>query len=270
MSADAAASGMDPRALVQAPLAWLGERVTALLAYVGEIVMLAHETVKHILRGEVTRRETFAQMAQIGIGGLPIVFVTVGFAGLVFGVYTVDQFKAFGARNAIGLVVAISMTREVAPVLAATVMAARSGSAIAAEISTMKITEQLDALRALATDPIAYLAVPRYIALVFMLPLLALVGMVVGTLGAGLIANVQGIGWSEYFSLVPQQLSFDYVLNGCIKAMIFGALIAVSSLRQGFRCGFGSEAVGRATTEAVVLNILWIHAANLLLAVATG
>ncbi|NUQ00540.1 MAG: ABC transporter permease, partial [Armatimonadetes bacterium] len=244
-------------------------QVTSLIAYVGELVLLANRTVQHILRGEVTRREAFQQMAVIGVGSLGLVTITVGFSGMVFGVYGVQQFKAFGASNLLGAVTAMSMTREVGPVLTATVVAARSGSAIAAELATMKNTEQLDALRALATDPIEYLAVPRYIALVLMLPLLALVAMAAGTWGGGLVAYFNGITWREYFGQIPERVPLDFVVNGCIKAMIFGALIAVSSLRQGFRAGLGSESVGRATTEAVVLNIIWIHFANLLLAMVT-
>lgn len=247
----------------------VGSSALGLLHYVGELVMLANRTVSHILRGEVTRKECFDQMAAIGAAGVPLVAVTVAFSGMVFGVYSVQQFEQFGASNMIGLVVAMSMTREVAPVLAATIVAARSGSAIAAEVATMKITEQLDALRALATDPIEYLAVPRYIALVLTLPGLALIGMVTGIYGAGLVAYLQGITWREYFALVPERLPPDFVINGCIKAMIFGALIAISSLRQGFACGYGSEAVGKTTTRAVVYNIIWIHLANLLIAMVT-
>ncbi len=247
----------------------IGHMAMGLLQYVGELVMLANRTVSHILRGEVTRREALEQMAAIGAGGIPLVAVTVAFSGMVFGIYSVQQFEQFGASNMIGLVVAMSMTREVAPVLAATVVAARSGSAIAAELATMKITEQIDALRALATDPVEYLAVPRYIALVLTLPGLALIGMITGIYGAGLVAYLQGITWREYFAMVPDRLPPDFVVNGCIKAMIFGALIAISSLRQGFACGYGSEAVGKTTTKAVVYNIIWIHLANLLIALVT-
>lgn len=254
---------------LQAAARLVGARVLGLLHYLGELMMLASHIVTHILRGEVTRRESFDQMSAVGVGGIPLVSVTVAFSGAVFGVYSVLQFKQFGASNMIGLVVAMTMTRELAPVLAATVIAARTGSAIAAEIATMKITEQLDALRALATDPVEYLAVPRYIALVLTLPGLALIGMVCGTYGAGVVAWLNGITWREYFSMVPDRLPIDFVINGCIKAMIFGALIAISSLRQGFVCGYGSESVGKTTTQAVVYNIIWIHLANLLIALLT-
>ncbi len=247
----------------------LGGAVTGLLAYVGEVMLLAHRTVTWVLRGEVTRRETFEQMAAVGVGGLPLVTVTVCFSGLVFGVYAVDQFKRIGASNLLGLLTAESMCREVAPVLAATVVAARSGSAIAAELATMKITEQIDALRALATDPVQHLAVPRYLALVAMLPMLALIGMVSGVAGAGVVSLLSGLSWGEFYDMIPQRLSLDTVVNGCIKSTVFGALIACSSLREGFACGYGSEAVGRATTVAVVRNIIWIHFANLMIATCT-
>ena len=246
-----------------------GGRVVDLLAYVGETMSLGHRIIQHIFRGEVTRQGCFEQMALIGVGSLPLVLLTVSFSGMVFGVYAADQFKAFGATNMIGAITAMSMCREVAPVLAATVVAARSGSAIGAELATMKITEQIDALRALATDPVAYLAVPRYVALVLMLPMLALVGMVSGTLGSALVCYTRGISWPVFYTMIPSRLPLDHVVNGCIKAAVFGGLMAMASLRQGFRCGYGSEAVGRTTTQAVVYCIIWIHAANLVLAALT-
>ena len=248
----------------------VGRALRSLVAYLGEFFLLGHAIVMHVLRGEVTRRELFEQMWRCGVAGLPLVAVTVGFSGLVFGVYTVAQFKQFGATEFIGGVVGISMAREVAPVLTATVMAARTGSSIAAEVSTMKITEQIDALRALATDPIEYLAVPRYVALVLTLPLLALVGMATGTLGAASLATLQGVPLRQFFDSLQQMLPMDYVVTGCTKAMVFGALMAIASLRQGLRCGHGSAAVGQATTQAVVLCVLWIHLANLLLAIAAS
>lgn len=253
------------RLLWSTVLGWL----KAAVSYIGEVFLLANQTVQHILRGEVTRRESFEQMLYIGVGGLPVVTVTVCFAGMVFGLYSVEQFKKFGATEVLGTIVSMSMTREIAPVLAATVVAARSGSAIAAEVATMKITEQIDALRALATSPVEFLAVPRYIALVVMLPLMVIVADLAGVWGAGQVASLQGISWQTYLSAIKDRLPLDFVYAGCVKAMIFGALIAISSLRQGYKCGYGSEAVGRTTTQAVVLNIIWIHTANLLLAVLT-
>lgn len=242
------------------------DRLLRGLSYLGDFVLLMNQTVQHLLRGEVTRRETFAQLAAMGVGSLPLVVVTVAFSGMVFGVYAVAQFRQMGATDLIGALVAMSMSREVAPVLAATVVAARCGSAIAAEVGTMKITEQLDALRSLATDPVEYLAVPRYIGLVLMLPLLTFVAMLAGIWGAGVMGSLQAVPWSQYIASVWDRLPLEFVLIGVIKGMVFGALIAVSSYRQGVRAGFGSESVGRATTQAVVNNILWIHAANLLLA----
>lgn len=257
-----ALAGRAPRAVSGA--------LRALLAYLGEFFLLGNTIVLHVLRGEVTRRELFEQMWRCGVAGLPLVAVTVGFSGLVFGVYTVAQFKQFGATEFIGGIVGISMAREVAPVLTATVMAARTGSSIAAEIGTMKVTEQLDALRALATDPVEYLAVPRYVALVITMPLLALVGMATGTLGSALMATTQGVPLRQFADSLQQMLPMDHLVTGCTKAMVFGALIAIASLRQGLRCGLGSAAVGQATTQAVVLCVLWIHLANLLLAIAAS
>ena len=246
-----------------------GRAVCTVLAYVGETVLLVRQVLGHVLRGEVTRGEAFEQMCRIGVAGLPLVVVTCGFSGLVFGVYTVAQFQRFGARELIGAVIGMSMSREVAPVLAATVVAARSGSAIAAEVATMKVTEQLDALRALATDPVEYLAVPRYVALVIMLPMLTLVGMFSGTFGALVFAVAQGVTFDQFYKSLVKNVPLDFVWTGCLKGVVFGALIAIASIRQGLRCGYGAEAVGRTTTQAVVLDIIWIHTANLVLAMLT-
>ncbi|MBI2300383.1 MAG: ABC transporter permease [Armatimonadetes bacterium] len=258
-----------PPAVVRAA-GTVGWAVTAAMSYLGDVFLLGRQTVWHILRGEVTRREAFAAMLMCGVKGVPLVAITVCFSGMVFAVYGVAQFKRLGTTEVLGAIVAMSMLREVAPVLAATVVAARSGSAIAAEVSTMQITEQVEALRSLATSPVEFLAVPRYVALVLMLPLLTLVGDVAGVYGAGAACVVQGVSWRTFFNSIQQGVGLDFLVMGCVKAIIFGALIAVSSLRQGFRCGYGSAAVGRATTQAVVLNICWIHLANLLLAVATN
>lgn len=256
--------------MTRAGLAGLGRGVLVLLGYLGEIAALAHQVVAHILRGELDRRELFSQMMRCGLRAAPLVMVTVGFSGLVFGVYAVAQFQLFGLADWIGGVVGQSMTRELAPTLAATVVAARSGSAIAAEVATMKVTEQLDALRAMATDPVEYLAVPRYVALVVMLPLVTMLGILTGTAGSAAMAVVRGVPIYTFLDSFQASTPFDYLINGLIKAGIFGGIIAIVSVRQGLRCGYGAEAVGRATTLAVVLCVLLIHTANLLVAIITS
>lgn len=251
---------------LQALLGEVGRLTLVAVGYVGEFVSLNFRIVMHVIRGEVTRRELFDQMWLCGVRGLPIVLLTVGAVGLVVGVYMVPMFVMFGASGFIGGVTTKAMLREAGPILGATVIAARSGSAIAAEIGTMRVTEQLDALRALATDPVEYLATPRYIALALMVPLLVLCGILAGLLGAALIAGLEGVTIRQFVESMGNLVKVDDLVTGLTKCVVFGELIAVASLHQGFRTGHGSEAVGRATTQSVVLCVLWIHLTNLALA----
>ncbi|HIE52001.1 MAG TPA: ABC transporter permease, partial [Armatimonadetes bacterium] len=164
----------------------------------------------------------------------------------------------------------LSIVRELGPVLTAIVVAARSGSAIAAEIGTMKVTEQLDALRALATDPIEYLVVPRYLASLITLPLLTIMADVCGTMGGFVVAVGAGVSREIYLKSVLRLVKADHLLTGLVKAVVFGTLISIVGCQQGFRTGQGAAAVGRATTNSVVLCVVLVHIADYFLALIFG
>ncbi len=165
-----------------------------------------------------------------------------------------------------GWLVAETMCRELAPVLITFVVAARAGSAMTAELGTMKVTEQIDALRAMATDPVNYLVLPRYVACIVMVPLLVFVGDAVGVTGGYLMALFSpNINHAMYFASIPGNLETWTLLAGIVKSVFFGLIIALVACHQGLNCKMASEEVARATTRSVVYSIMLIYAANLLL-----
>jgi len=194
--------------------------------------------------------------------------VTMLFSGMVFSYHVADQAMLLGAGGYVGWAVAETKARELGPALTAIVVAARAGSAMAAELGTMKVTEQIDALRTMATDPVQYLVVPRYIAGMVMVPILALIGDTVGVLGGFVMANATiGMTANSYFGSIPGNLELWTVAAGVIKGIFFGIIIATIGCHQGLYTERASEEVGRATTRSVVYCIMLIYAANLALTV---
>lgn len=228
------------------------------LQYVGEVSSLFAQTLRALFRTE----DPLPHMVSIGINTMPIALLTIAFSGMVLALYTAQQMQEYGLGSFVGGLVAVTMTREMAPVLAAVVLAARAGSAIAAELGTMKVTEQIDALRSMATSPLRYLVVPRFIACVSMLPLLALFGMVVGTFGGYIVATTVGIAHAAYLDSVRQFVSMGDVVNGMIKTIVFGTIIAMVACHQGLNTKGGASGVGTATTRSVVLCIIFVFAAD--------
>jgi phospholipid/cholesterol/gamma-HCH transport system permease protein len=228
------------------------------LSYIGEVAILCGQVFRSILKPGAV----FEAMTNIGVNSIPIALVTIVFSGMVLALYTASQMEQQGLGQYVGGLVGLTMSRELAPVLAAVVVAARAGSAIAAEIGSMKVTEQVDALRALATDPVQYLVVPRFIACVTMLPVLALFGIVVGTMGGYAVAVTQGISRGTFFHSIQQYVSFSDVFLGCLKTTVFGAIIAIVACHQGLNTRGGASGVGNATTRSVVLCIVFIYTAD--------
>ena len=248
---------MSTKASVRRP--FLATRMMASsLQYVGEVSSLFAQTLRALFRTE----DPFPHMVSIGINTMPIALLTIAFSGMVLALYTARQMQEYGLGSFVGGLVAVTMTREMAPVLAAVVLAARAGSAIAAELGTMKVTEQIDALRSMATSPLRYLVVPRFIACVSMLPLLALFGMVVGTFGGYIVATTVGIANAAYLDSVRQFVTMGDVVNGMIKTVVFGAIIAMVACHQGLNTSGGASGVGAATTRSVVLCIIFVYAAD--------
>jgi phospholipid/cholesterol/gamma-HCH transport system permease protein len=241
-------------------------RVTFTLGMFGRLVALHLIVLSLLVRGHFERVLSIAQMATVGVASLPIVAVTLVLSGMVIGYHVAVQAGQLGVSPLAGWLVSETMCRELSPVMAAFVVAARSGSAMTAELGTMKATEQIDALRAMAVDPIQYLVVPRYIAGVVMLPLLAFLGDVLGTFGGYIMALLTPqMNAHVYFSGIPGHLAAWDVCAGIIKAVFFGMIIALVCSFEGLTCAPDSEEVGRATTRAVVYCIMLIYAADVVL-----
>ena len=247
-------------------IAALGSYVLRGLAFFGETSELHLRTLVHVSRGSIELHPTVAQMANVGVSSLPIVAVTMLFSGMVFALHVADQAATLGASQYVGWAVAETMARELGPALTAIVVAARAGSAMAAELGTMKVTEQIDALRTMATDPVQYLVVPRYLAALTTVPMLVLIADVIGVSGGYIMANLTAeMTASQYFGSIPGNLEQWTVAAGVIKGVFFGIIIAIIGCHQGLYTERASEEVGRATTRAVVYCIMLIYAANLVL-----
>lgn len=233
---------------------------------VGEWAQLAWGVVLAVRHRRVDWRLTLQQVDLVGLGSLPMAAMTVTFSSMVLSIYTIDQMLEFGMTDYVGMLVGATIFRELGPVLTAIVVASRVGSAYGAEISSMKVTEQIDALRALATDPVEYLVVPRVVAGVLALPALALLASVAGVWGGFLIASANDVAREVYWSSVFRGADVVEFGLGLLKAAVFGGLIALISCHAGLTAGFGSAAVGRATTRAVVLCVLVVHIADFAMA----
>jgi phospholipid/cholesterol/gamma-HCH transport system permease protein len=237
----------------------IGRTIIRFAEGIGQILTLLLQVLKQMLRPPFEIRNTFKQMLEIGVRSLPVVLITAIFTGMVFALQTYTGFKRFGAEAVVGTVVALSMTRELGPVLTGLIVAGRAGAAMAAELGTMRVTEQIDALETLATNPIKYLIVPRLIAGTLMLPALAIVADLIGIIGGYFIT----VGLFDTSSIVYWKRTWNYletsdIYNGLIKAGFFGASISLISCYKGFYTRGGAEGVGKATTGAVVLSSMTI------------
>jgi phospholipid/cholesterol/gamma-HCH transport system permease protein len=211
-------------------------------------------------------REIVTQMDTIGVGSLMIIVLTGMFTGSILALQTSTTLKTFGATGVTGQLVMTSIVREMGPVLASLMLAGRVGSAIAAELGSMVVSEQVDAMRALGTDPIKKLVWPRLLALMVMTPALTLVADIVGAFGGWIVAtSLMNVASSVYISSAKNALTYNDIIGGFIKPMVFGIIIAVVSCRAGLRTHGGTVGVGRSTTQAVVLSDILILAADFFL-----
>jgi phospholipid/cholesterol/gamma-HCH transport system permease protein len=238
--------------------------LVGLFEFIGENGILLGQTLRFLVSGALGGVETIRQMSLIGVNSLPIALVTTAFSAAVLSLQSSAQSVKFGLGSLVGGLVSVSVTREVAPVLTGVVVAARVGSAIAAELGTMKVTEQVDALRALAVHPTEYLVVPRFLACVLMLPILTMYGMAIGVLAGYVVAVVQGVSGGGYIASATSStfVKVSDVILGLSKTIAFGAIIAMVGCQQGLRTRGGAAGVGKSTTNAVVLSIMLIYIAN--------
>lgn len=230
------------------------------------MALLLAEAVRSVAAGRVSWRDVIYQLYFIGVKSQSVVLVTGAFTGMVLCAQTYFQFHKVKMDTATLAVVSVSMTSELGPVLTALMVAGRVGAAMAAELGTMRVTEQIDALRTLATHPVDYLVVPRLLATVVALPLLTAEAIVLG-IGAGYVVGVYLLGMDPSYSWANMLRYSDAadVVMGITKAFIFGGVLAVISCYKGMRCGEGAEGVGKATTEAVVYSSISILISNFFL-----
>lgn len=247
-------------------IAGLGRAVIDFGEDAGQTAILLLKALASLRRPPYHFRMWFVQMMEVGNRSLPVVLVTSLFSGMVFALQSWQGFERFGATEMTGTVVAIAITREMVPVLASLMVAGRAGSAMAAEIGTMVVTEQVDAMRTMGTDPIEYLAVPRLIATSLMLPVVVMIGDLVGIYGGYVVAvKLLGGGEITYWQRTWEFLEMSDVTSGLIKAAVFGLVIALFGCVRGFNTSGGAQGVGRATTGAVVGGSMGILISNFFL-----
>lgn len=238
----------------------------AFLAVAGRIALFAGRGAVNALLPPFFPRLVVQQMIDIGFYSLPVVGMTAIFTGMVLALQSYTGFARFNAESAIATVVVLSMTRELGPVLAGLMVAGRIGAAIAAEIGTMRVTEQIDALVTLSTNPFKYLVAPRLVAATLMLPILVLIADVIGVLGGYVIGVYQlGFNASNYIRLTWEFLETQDVVSGLTKAAVFGFLIALMGCYHGYHSRGGAQGVGQATTNAVVSASILILTFNYLI-----
>jgi phospholipid/cholesterol/gamma-HCH transport system permease protein len=252
--------------LVLSPLAALGRAVLGALASIGRVARFAADIVSHLVRPPFYLREFLQQLLQIGWLSLPVVGLTALFTGGALALQIYAGGARFNAEAVVPSIVAIGMVRELGPVLGGLMVAARVASSIAAELGTMKVTEQIDALTTLSTDPLKYLAVPRLLAATLAVPVLVGIGDVIGILG-GFTVGVNRLGFNAatYMANTRDFLEFWDVGSGLVKGAVFGALIALMGCWFGMNSGRGAQGVGRATKSAVVAASVLILASNYVL-----
>jgi len=252
--------------VIGAALAAIGRPALDILGALGALAIFAGRSVSHLLRPPFYTREFLHQMLQIGWLSLPVVGLTALFTGAALALQIYDGSSRFSAETVVPTITAIGMVRELGPVLGGLMVAARVASSIAAEIGTMKVTEQIDALVTLSTDPMKYLTVPRILAATLSLPLLVAVGDVIGIMGGWMIGTGRlGFNSASYLKNTWDYLEFWDVGSGLVKGAAFGFIVALMGCFYGMSSGRGAQGVGRATKSAVVAASIGILAANYLL-----
>lgn len=237
----------------------IGRAIISFTAETGRVLLLLLGTFRQMVIPPLDIKNIIKQMYEVGVKSLPVVLVTGLFTGMVLALQSYTGFKRFGAESLVASVVALSMTREMGPVLTGLIVAGRAGAAMAAELGTMRVTEQIDALETLATNPVKYLVVPRFLAGMVMLPALTVISDLIGILGGYMITvGLYGTSSTQYWNRTWNFLEMSDIYNGLIKACFFGMSIALLSCYRGFYSEGGAEGVGKATTGAVVLSFMTI------------
>ncbi len=246
----------------------IGTRLIDSVEEVGGLFSLLVQVVRSAFRPPFRVYNFFSQLDFVGVGSLMIVSLTGTFSGMVFAQQSARAFELFNAQSLVGPTVALTITRELAPVFSALMVTMRAGSAMCTELGTMRVTEQVDALETMAVDPIQYLLVPRVAAGLFMVPLLVLVFDMFG-LGGGYFVSVlvKGVSAGTFLSRTQQWLDPEDIAEGLVKGAVFGLYVSLVACFKGFNASGGAKGVGQATTEAMVLSALGIFILDYLVAV---
>lgn len=244
-------------------LAAVGAATGRSIAYVGGLAEISAQALRLLLvsplkRGRMLQRAVHEAMAA-GVGAIPIVSLISFFVGVIIALQGAYELQRLGATQLVASLVSIAVTRELGPLITAIVVIGRSGSAFAAEIGTMRVTEELDALETMALDPVAFLVVPKFLAMALMLPCLAIWADLTGVLGGALFGVVGGgFTFGGYMLATRDALLLRDITSGVVKSLVFGIIITAVGCQEGFATGSGAEEVGRSTTSAVVISILLV------------
>ena len=252
------------------PLERIGGRVIDRVAGFGEFARFAGNTFYWFFRrpsGYGRFYTLMPQLMSIGVMSIPVVMLVGAFVGAVIGIETYSQFEAIGQESRLGGVIALSVVKQIGPVLAAVMIAGRVGGAVSAEVGTMKVTEQLDAIRVMGTDPIQHLVVPRVTACVLMLPILTVFSNLLGIAGGFLVVSIGfGVSRTDYWEFSAQIVGSWDIFTGLFKSVFFGLFIGLIACYKGFHCESGAAGVGKAATDAFVLGFIAIIISNFFLA----
>lgn len=234
-------------------------RADAAFLYVGGLADLGVQTFQQLRRGPLERPLVSAQFDQIGFRSLSIVIITSAFIGMVLALQTAYALEDFGGKLFVGTIVSLSLVRELAPVLMSLMVGGRVGAGMAAELGTMKVTEQIDAMRALATNPVRKLVVPRVVACTLMFPLLTIVAIALGILGGGLIAVTNlHLSANYYFRSIVEAVKYNDLASGIGKTFFFGVAVSLIACYNGLATSGGADGVGRSTTQTVVTSAITV------------
>lgn len=224
-----------------------------------DFILLGFSAVSNVFRSPHYADDVFLQMDTIGVGSLPIVMMIGFVSGVIMAMQMARALQTYGAENEVGKIVSVALVRELGPLLTALLVAGRNSSGIASELGSMKVTEQIDAMRALGTDPIQKLVTPRLIATAFVLPLLTVIADFIGLIGGYLIARyLLNIPGPQYWTSAWQILEYNDLAQDLLKPFVFAVIIAMVGCFYGLRTSGGTQGVGKATTTAVVVADIWI------------
>lgn len=246
-------------------VAAIGKKILDAAQTAGEMLALLAETLYSVREAPRNIPSILRQMNEIGVGTLPIAALTALFVGMVLALQTGTQLALYGTQEAIGAIVGLSMVKELGPVMTSLLVAGRIGSAMAAEVGAMEVYEEIDALKTLEISPVRYLAMPRLLACLVAVPALVIFSMIIGILGGGLVSSINpqiNVPWSVYYDNLVRAVQYREVLQGLLKATIFGGIVAQVGCYVGFKTSGGARGIGASTTRAVVLSFLLIFVAD--------